>query len=379
MKKKEWNEGLNHLDPDLVEKYVEQKDRLRQKNKNPKGIWLRFGAIAACFCLIVGVVISTGILNFSDDVPDDQPNDGKEKEVLSINELLGRTDLGSIIYGSNANVNPDKENTDIDPNAPSDDVLCEEWNGINLTKQLYDDISKLNDDTAIAIVAKSLSSEGTSLNDYEYNGKTYAQLLNDLRVAEDIYYKLVLTKEFADDYLTYYNSLDKDDHEVDIFWEKVYSNIDKDFLHENNYVVDGEDPFNDEAISADLEKYEDSRSQLENDLNQCRIEYRVHNAPNIDWSKFAEKGFDVYQNEGIYIVVLPIHSMESFADCVKEVCSAELVSNTVFSYATHAELGLPTHDIPSDDGQDIVPSDVNDEPIEIPHDEQPVADDVVVE
>lgn len=379
MKKKEWNEGLNHLDPDLVEKYVEQKDRLRQKNKNPKGIWLRFGAIAACFCLIVGVVISTGILNFSDDVPDDQPNDGKEKEVLSINELLGRTDLGSIIYGGNTNVNPDKENTDIDPNAPSDDVLREEWNGINLTKQLYDDISKLNDDTAIAIVAKSLSTEGTSLNDYEYNGKTYAQLLNDLRVAEDIYYKLVVTKEFADDYLTYYNSLDKDDHEVDIFWEKVYSNIDKDFLHENNYVVDGEDSFNDEAISADLEKYEDLRSQLENDLNQCRIEYRVHNASNIDWSKFAEKGFDVYQNEGIYIVVLPIHSMESFADCVKEVCSAELVSNTVFRYATHAELGLPTHDIPSDDGQDIVPSDVNDEPIEIPHDEQPVADDVVVE
>ena len=167
---------------------------------------------------------------------------------------------------------------------------------------------------------------------------------------------------------------------------RIGEHIDDDFSqlvqghgYDHNYVVDGEDPFNDEAISADLEKYEDLRSQLENDLNQCRIEYRVHNAPNIDWSKFAEKGFDVYQNEGIYIVVLPIHSMESFADCVKEVCSAELVSNTVFRYATHAELGLPTHDIPSDDGQDIVPSDANDEPIEIPHDEQPVADDVVVE
>lgn len=57
MKKEEWNEGLNHIDPDLVEKYVEQKDRLRQKNKNPKGIWLRFGAIAACFVLIVSIVI----------------------------------------------------------------------------------------------------------------------------------------------------------------------------------------------------------------------------------------------------------------------------------------------------------------------------------
>ena len=49
MKKKEWNEGLNHIDPDLVEKYVEQKDRLRHKNKKPNGGWLRFGAIAACF------------------------------------------------------------------------------------------------------------------------------------------------------------------------------------------------------------------------------------------------------------------------------------------------------------------------------------------
>ena len=33
MKKKEWNEGLNHLDPDLVEKYVEQKDRLENRKK----------------------------------------------------------------------------------------------------------------------------------------------------------------------------------------------------------------------------------------------------------------------------------------------------------------------------------------------------------
>ena len=33
MKKQEWNEGMNHLDPDVIEKYIEQKDRLRQKNK----------------------------------------------------------------------------------------------------------------------------------------------------------------------------------------------------------------------------------------------------------------------------------------------------------------------------------------------------------
>lgn len=66
MKKKEWNEGLNHIDPDLVEKYVEQKDRLRQKNKKPKSVWLRFGAIAACFLLIVSAVIVVPMLREDD-------------------------------------------------------------------------------------------------------------------------------------------------------------------------------------------------------------------------------------------------------------------------------------------------------------------------
>ena len=62
MKKKEWNEGLNYLDPDLVEKHIEKKERLRQKNKKPKSVWLRFGAIAACFLLIVSAVIAVPML-----------------------------------------------------------------------------------------------------------------------------------------------------------------------------------------------------------------------------------------------------------------------------------------------------------------------------
>ena len=69
MKKKEWNEGLNHLDTDLVEKYVEQKDRLRQKNKKQKGIWLRIGAAAACFLLIIGAVMIIPNINNGPDIP----------------------------------------------------------------------------------------------------------------------------------------------------------------------------------------------------------------------------------------------------------------------------------------------------------------------
>ena len=67
MKKNEWSEGLNHLDDELVEKYVEQKDRLRQKNKKLKRIRLRLGAIAACFTLIAGIVIIVPMLQKNPD------------------------------------------------------------------------------------------------------------------------------------------------------------------------------------------------------------------------------------------------------------------------------------------------------------------------
>ncbi|MBE6627719.1 MAG: hypothetical protein E7629_02205 [Ruminococcaceae bacterium] len=53
MKKKEWNEGLDHLDPELVIKYVEQKDQLIKQNQKKVG-WLRFGVVAACLCLMIG-------------------------------------------------------------------------------------------------------------------------------------------------------------------------------------------------------------------------------------------------------------------------------------------------------------------------------------
>ena len=46
MRKEEWNEGLDHMDADLIEKYVEQKDKIKRKGKM-KSVWLRLGIIAA--------------------------------------------------------------------------------------------------------------------------------------------------------------------------------------------------------------------------------------------------------------------------------------------------------------------------------------------
>ena len=90
MKKKEWNQGLDHIDPDLVEKHIEQKERLRQKNKKAKGVWLRFGAIAACFLLIVSAVIVVPMLR-EDDPGIITPPNGTSNDI-GVNPGPGTTD-----------------------------------------------------------------------------------------------------------------------------------------------------------------------------------------------------------------------------------------------------------------------------------------------
>ena len=61
MKQNEWNEGLNHIDSDLIEEFVEMGERLQAVPKQ-RGVWLRFGVIAACLCLLVGVGVALPIL-----------------------------------------------------------------------------------------------------------------------------------------------------------------------------------------------------------------------------------------------------------------------------------------------------------------------------
>lgn len=60
MKKQEWNDGLDHLNPDLVEKYVQKKESLRKKQEAKKNqvtrIWVKWGAMAACLALIACII-----------------------------------------------------------------------------------------------------------------------------------------------------------------------------------------------------------------------------------------------------------------------------------------------------------------------------------
>lgn len=54
MTPQEWNEGLNHLDMDLIEDHILMQDKLRRGNRTNR-LWLRLGTAAACLSLLAGV------------------------------------------------------------------------------------------------------------------------------------------------------------------------------------------------------------------------------------------------------------------------------------------------------------------------------------
>ena len=51
MKQSQWNEAMNLLDADLVESFVKKQENMAERKKN-KVLWLRRGAVAACFMLV---------------------------------------------------------------------------------------------------------------------------------------------------------------------------------------------------------------------------------------------------------------------------------------------------------------------------------------
>ena len=62
-------DGVSSIDADVVERFVSMDKRLQKKAGKPKSkkVWLRIGAIAACFFLIVSAVIFVPTLRETDD------------------------------------------------------------------------------------------------------------------------------------------------------------------------------------------------------------------------------------------------------------------------------------------------------------------------
>ena len=87
MNKREWNEGLNRIDPEIVEKYVEAKEKLSE-NKPTGRKWIRIFAIAACFAVVIGAFGAFSML--SSDI------DGNESSYNSASDESEATRLPSV-------------------------------------------------------------------------------------------------------------------------------------------------------------------------------------------------------------------------------------------------------------------------------------------
>ena len=68
MKENEFLDGVSNIEPDVVERFVLVDNKLQRKASKAKltGIWLRFGAIAACFILIISTIIVVPLLREDD-------------------------------------------------------------------------------------------------------------------------------------------------------------------------------------------------------------------------------------------------------------------------------------------------------------------------
>lgn len=75
MKENEFLDAVSSIDSDVVARFLSMDDRLRgtgrglSDKRKTKGAWLRFGAIAACFALILGAVIGAPMLRESGGIP----------------------------------------------------------------------------------------------------------------------------------------------------------------------------------------------------------------------------------------------------------------------------------------------------------------------
>lgn len=337
----------------------------KTKSKKPFAFrWQSYVAVAACLCLVVGVMFGTGVFRF----PSVQPDDDVEPDIeyYALNDLLNRKDFANIIWGTSG----DNTSADEDPNQSGggintdhrEDDTWVEWNGIKISTALRDAFIQLKTDETIAISVRSLGNPEYKLDDYAYNGKSYSEILNAYQLASNSKGNLAALKRFSNLYDEWDN---KDDEE---FWNKLYDAVDEELVAKYFEGEKKNGRFNTTAISDDLNACETEMLQLENDLSACRREYNAkYNAVPL-LSQMMNKGYYVVGNDGVFVVILPVGNLVQFSEDVRALYEDADLQNVVFKIASRSDLGIerntPTDGVvPGGIVEDIpLPDDVVDEP-----------------
>ena len=225
MKMNEWNEGLDHLDPDIVEKYLMRKE-IYEKRKRAKATWLRIGVAAACVCLAVIMVAALLPKLWTDPTPPTPSgSDIFYNENGELDEKLIFANLSQVVWDTSV-TSPEEEK-------PLGQIY--EWNGLRLEEELYNKLTTAGENDLFAV---RVIYDGTGL----YERHSYFYEMNDAKeYLEQLKAEAKMLEEFKAEAEAFFTT-GKTEDETKAFYDKCSEKYDvllvKKFMPNGNY--DGE-------------------------------------------------------------------------------------------------------------------------------------------
>ncbi len=235
--------------------------------------WVKWVAVAACFAIIMGVMIMPGMLkgNDPDVTPNSQVIDNKttsEPDIVKIkpeedrglSSLLRRDDFSRIIWS----------NDDADlPYSQLGNVNMTMWNGINVTDSLLKKLDDAEDDEMFAVVIKS-TLKSLEFNDYVYEGKSGAEIYKKLT---DLYFTTELYREMKEFSEAGEEGIEKFLEFVVPDFERVYGVGFADKYYKNGI-------FDVDLILEDLQNEENLLTEAAKDYEKADERFRIEVYPN---------------------------------------------------------------------------------------------------
>ncbi|MBQ7378910.1 MAG: hypothetical protein IJW70_04430 [Clostridia bacterium] len=300
--------------------------------------WFVCAIAAASLCLVVGVAFAAG--RFADPfVPPVQTEESEQTEqpgkelpkALSIQDLLARGDFAGIVWG--AGTPEDNMPTPDDPQGGNGDAHPLEhvmWNGIALSSELYAKVADADCDAIIAITAENLVPNNDALEDFVYNGKTYAEYFEPWVQSNDAVKRMQKFCKLATRY-------EKWNQGEDAFWAKLHEDIENSEQLVAQY-FDGE-RFLIDQIREEIDALQTVRDQYKDAWHECYNAYVAQQTP-IELLFLVEHGYYVVENCGRYAVFINTQDMPKFAEDIVAVYGEQAVSQARIRFATPEELGV---------------------------------------
>lgn len=300
MNKSEWYDGLNNIDAGIVEEYIEEKKRLAVLRKK-KNRWLKIGAVAACFAVIICSLIPL-ISNRIEEKPFRLP-----------------TDIDNIVWAKNGE------------NEPSLEFSL--WNGWRMNYFLGDALDKAADGQYFALrVTKS------DFDDFIYDGKTAKERRIEIK---EKYKSVDVLKQLLKegDALKYGERLYTDGTPDGEKWaEEVFNERTEFYGYEllSTYIVGGE--FDREGVCVAIDSASTEIKQLEKILRDAETAYGTSYLKATE-KAFADAGICVIIKNGRLFVFVTRKQLAEFDIPEKEKYELSLANRRSYE---HEEGDVPT-------------------------------------